>query len=91
LATREGAGTHDDSRGRSGLVLGGVAGLATSLLLTTAALLVADRLYGGAWPASVIALALATACAGVIRFALLSTLAFRVVKRSARCEEECTL
>jgi hypothetical protein len=88
LANRERHGAHGDSRGRSGLVLGGVAGFATSLLLTTAALLVADWLDGGAWPASVIALVLATASAGVIRFALLSTLAFRDVKISARCEEQ---
>jgi putative flippase GtrA len=69
-------------RGQPGLVLGGTAGLVTGLALTTTALLVAGWLAGGGLVVTVIALAVATACAGVIRFALLSTFVFR-----ARLEE----
>jgi glycosyltransferase involved in cell wall biosynthesis len=71
-----------EGRRRTGLILGGITGFLTSLLLTSAALLVADWIAGGAWLASAAALALATAFAGIIRFALLSSLAFRAHSHS---------
>jgi glycosyltransferase involved in cell wall biosynthesis len=79
---------RDNPTGRSARFLGAVAGLATILALTTAALLVADWIFKGGWVVSVIALGLATACAGVIRFALLSTVVFRARSNSVARREE---
>jgi glycosyltransferase involved in cell wall biosynthesis len=79
---------RDNPKGRSALFLGGIAGLATILALTTGALLVADWISKGAWLVSVIALGLATTCAGVIRFALLSTVVFRARSHSVARRQE---
>jgi putative flippase GtrA len=79
---------REHPRGRSALFLGAIAGFATILALTTAALLVAGWISEGSWFVSVMALGLATACAGVIRFALLSTVVFRARSNSVARREE---
>jgi glycosyltransferase involved in cell wall biosynthesis len=57
--------------------LGGAAGLTSSLILTTAALFVARRLGGTGELPTVVAVALATGAAGVVRFAAFRSLLFR--------------
>jgi len=74
---------RDDPVLRGGLLLGGVAAFATSLLLTTTALLVASLVEGSGWMVSLLALLIASAVAAVIRFSVLRTLVFR-----ARCSRQ---
>jgi glycosyltransferase involved in cell wall biosynthesis len=62
---------------KRGSIIGGITGLATSLSLTSMAILFAEWISGSSLPVVFIALMTATACAALIRFSLLSSLEFR--------------
>jgi glycosyltransferase involved in cell wall biosynthesis len=81
VARRPGAGFSQPAS-----IIGGVTGLATSLSLTSVAILFAGWISRNSLLIVFVALMIATACAALIRFALLSSLEFRA-SRQERVEE----
>jgi putative flippase GtrA len=66
-----------DHRSQVALVLAALSGLFTSLLFTMGALLISSLTIGAGWLPSLIAVMLATAIAGVVRFAVFRSLVFK--------------
>ncbi|MFZ0666284.1 MAG: bifunctional glycosyltransferase family 2/GtrA family protein [Acidimicrobiales bacterium] len=74
--------TVDTATRSAGLLIGGVAGLVTSLILTSVSLGISGWIAGDGWFPSVAAVLLATCVAGVIRFAVFRSLVFKASTES---------